>query len=101
MARLQVLGVLGAEPAEVDDAPHARVLRRDREVDGGLAVLGREVAARTHRVDEVVRDVDARERLRQALAREHVALACISLARAAAAECAHVLAAFEQFVDKL
>ena len=47
--------------------------RRLGEVDRRLAVLGREVAARAHRVDQVVGGVDALERLGQARAGEDVA----------------------------
>ena len=54
VAAAQVLGVLRAEPAEVDDALDARVRRGLGEVHGGLAVLGGEVASGAHRVHEVV-----------------------------------------------
>ena len=101
VAAAQVLGVLRAEPAEVDHALDAGARRGLGEVDGGLAVLGGEVAAAAHRVDEVVGGLGALERLGQARARQHVALARVALARAAAAEGADVMTAREQLVDEL
>ena len=64
LARDQVLG-LGRgrhESAEIDDAPNAASGGRTREVLGRLDIELAEVAARRHRVDEVVRGVDAGER---------------------------------------
>ena len=51
-----------AEAAEVDDLPHPRGAGRLAEVPGGEAILLLERGARRHRVDQVVRRVDARER---------------------------------------
>ncbi len=69
VAAAQVLGVLGAEPAEVDHPLDAGVGRRLGEVDRRLAVLGGEVAAAAHRVHEVVGRLDAFQGLGHALAR--------------------------------
>ena len=76
-------------------------VKKDMLLDAPIPWRAAEATRAAHRVHEVVRDVDARERPRQALTREHVALACVPLARAAAAECAHTFTAFQQFVDKL
>ncbi len=62
-----------AEAAEVDDLPHSRVAGRLAEVPGGEAVLLLERGARRHRVDQVVRRVDARERGVERLPLEAVA----------------------------
>ena len=56
----EVLGqlvVVGDEAAEVDDALHARVLGRPRDVGGG-AVVGVAEAGLPDAVDQVVDDVD-------------------------------------------
>ena len=74
VAAAQVLGVLRAQPAEVDDALHSGARGRLGEVHGGLAILGREVPTAAHRVDEVVGGADAVERLGQARAGQDVAL---------------------------
>ena len=62
--RAQVRGrlALRLQPAEVDDAPHARALGSLAERRRGAAVELREASPRRHRVDEVVRDLDAVER---------------------------------------
>jgi hypothetical protein len=81
-----MLGVLGPEPAEVDDALDAGIRGSLGEVDRRLAILGREVAARAHRVHQVIGGLGALERFGEAGAGEHVTLACITAARPAAAE---------------
>ena len=102
VAAAQVLGVLGAEPAEVDDAARRPA---PAAASAKLTAAWRSLAAksppRAHRVDEVVGGLDALERLGQALAREDVALARVAPARAAAAEGADACAAGLQFVDQL
>ena len=62
-----------AEAAEVDDLPHPRGAGRLAEVPGGEAILLLERGARRHRVNQVVRRVDARERRVERLAPQAVA----------------------------
>lgn len=61
-----------AEAAEVDDLSHPRGAGRLAEVPGGRAVLLLERGSRRHRVDEVVRRLDAPERRFERLASEAV-----------------------------
>ena len=65
----QVVGEVGrivAQTAEVDDPRHAGTLRRLREVAGCLPIpLSEFPFTRTHRVSQVVGDVDPLERRRQ------------------------------------
>ena len=107
-ARAQVLGVLGPEPAEVDDALDARGLGGLAEVHGRLPVAGREVLARAaaHRVDQVVGGAAALERLGQPGPGHRVALASVHLrrkvgARGFARQRAHAYVAALQFGDQL
>ncbi len=62
----------GAEPAEVDDPLHSGFARRFSEDRRRPAVELGEVGVGAHRVDEVVRDVDALERPRDRLGVEHI-----------------------------
>ena len=50
-----------AEPADVDDLPHARLARGMGEVTGRRAVLDLEAPGRAHRVDQIVCARDAFE----------------------------------------
>ena len=73
-ARCQMCGraLRGLQPAEIHDALHAGARGGIAKAHGGLAVDARKVGARGHRVDEVVRDVDARERAVEARRVERV-----------------------------
>ncbi len=63
-----------AESAEIDDALYARFARRGREEFGRDTVAGRKVArVGTHRVHQVIGDVDAFEGAQQVVAIENVA----------------------------
>jgi len=57
------VGIVGAEPAEVDDLPQARVRRFARDRLRRRAILLLEIG-RTKRVDEVVDDVRTFKRRR-------------------------------------
>src|SRR6185436_5230668 len=73
----KVLGALVAQPAEVDDPLDALLPRHLCEVLGGpLLAVGEPLAAAAaaHRMDEVVRGLDALPGAAQAVRVEHVAL---------------------------
>jgi hypothetical protein len=59
------LRALGMQAAQVDDSAHARLFRRVDDVFGRLPLLGDEILRRSHRMHQVVDDVDAVERLDQ------------------------------------
>src|SRR5205085_532048 len=61
-----------AAPAEIHDAPHTRGARRGTEMLGPDAVVGLEGVG-SHRMNEVVGDVDAGERRIERGPIEHVA----------------------------
>ena len=95
-----MLGVLAAQAAEVDDALDVR--RGLGEVDRGLAVLGGEVAAGAHRVDEVIGGVDALAAPRAGPLPESTSPLRASPFPAPRRERVRtLLAAGEQFVDEL
>jgi hypothetical protein len=67
-ARAQVarqIRALGMQAAQVDDSAHACLFCGVDDVFGRLLFLGDEVLRRSHRMHEVVDDVDAVERLDQ------------------------------------
>ena len=66
--------VVRVQPGEVDDPPDPGLVRGDPEGAGELAVALDEATLAVHRVQEVVRDVDALERRGQGVGRARVAL---------------------------